>query len=398
MKSFELVIAGGGLTAARAVKSYREAGGEGRIALVSEENVVPYHRPALSKKYLRGEKSDTPIVEDEGFYAENDVELLLGHSVVSVDPGNRRVATDDGPLGFEKLLIATGAAPRRLRVPGVDLDGVFSLRTLEDSRSIREAAVEAEHAVVVGAGFIGMEAAASLRQLGIAVTLIHMGSGLFDILGSAELSDALSRLYEEKGVDVHLEEVVSAFGGTDRLEYVETASGRRFAADLAVVGVGVVPNVGFLDGSGLELDDGVVVGSQFETNVPGIYAAGDVANFFDPLYGRQRRIEHWSNASYQGAEVGRILAGAEGGYDEVSSFFTEVFGVTVKVFGDATRFDELSTHGTLESGMLASYGLDGRLVAVLAVGQDDETEAFAKTLIAEGAPAGTLHALERALS
>jgi NTE family protein len=398
METFELVIAGGGLTAARAVKSYRESGGEGRIALVSEENVVPYHRPALSKKYLRGEKSDTPIVEDEGFYADNDVELLLGHSVVSVDAADRRVTTDRGPLGFEKLLIATGAAPRRLRVPGADLEGVFSLRTLDDSRSIREAAISAERAVVVGAGFIGMEAAASLRQLGIDVTLIHMGNGLFDVLGSAELGDELSRLYDEKGVDVRLEEVVGAFGGVDRLEHVETESGGRFAADLAVVGVGVVPNVGFLEGSGLELGDGVVVGRRFETNAPGIHAAGDVASFFDPLYGRRRRIEHWSNASYQGAEVGRILAGAGGGYDVVSSFFTEVFGVTVKVFGDTTRFDELGTHGSLESGMLASYGLDGRLVGVLAVGQDEETEALAKSLIAERAPAGALHELERALS
>lgn len=391
MKTFELVIAGGGLTAARAIASYREAGGAGRIALVSEEPTLPYHRPALSKKYLRGEKTETPIVEDEAFYSEHDVELLLDTAVTSVDPGARLVTTAGGSIHFGKLLIATGAAPRRLRVPGADLEGVFSLRTVEDSRRIREAAGSAERAVVVGGGFIGMEAAASLRQLGLDVTLIHMGTGLFDLLGSRELSDQLLALYREQGVDVLLEEVVAGFGGDERVEYAETESGLCVAADLAVVGVGVVPNVGVLDGSGLALDNGVVVNERFETSAPAVYAAGDVANFFDPLFDRQRRIEHWSNADYQGTEVGKVLAGRGAGYDTVSSFFSDVFGLTVKVFGDVTRFDEVTTEGTLESGLLATYGDGGRLVGALTVGQSEQVEDLAKKLIAEGAPARALH-------
>src|SRR5687768_10438454 len=241
MNKFELVIAGGGLTAARAVKSYREAGGGGRVALVSEETTLPYHRPALSKKYLRGEKTEAPIVEDEAFYADHDVEVLLETAVTSIDPRSRFVATPDGRIHYEKLLIATGATPRRLRVPGAELEGVFSLRTLEDSQRIRAAAGSAEHAVVVGAGFIGMEAAASLRQLGLDVTVIHLGSGLFDLLGSPDLSEQLLALYREHGVDVLLEEEVAGFGGGDTLEYVEVKSGLCVAADLAVVGVGVVP-------------------------------------------------------------------------------------------------------------------------------------------------------------
>jgi 3-phenylpropionate/trans-cinnamate dioxygenase ferredoxin reductase subunit len=391
MRNFELVIAGGGLTAARAIKAYREAGGDGRAALVSQESVLPYHRPALSKRYLRGETTDAPFAEDASFYRDHDVEVLLETPVASIDPGNRFVTTEAGPLHYHKLLLATGATPRRLRVPGADLDGVFSLRTLHDSEHIREAAGLAEHAVVVGGGFIGMEVAASLRQLDLEVTLIHMGPRLFDLLGSPQLSDELLGLYRDHGVEVMLEQEVAGFGGDGRLEYVEAKSGLCIAADLAVVGVGVIPNTGFLDGSAVSVDNGVVVNERFETSVPGVYAAGDVANFFDPLFGRQRRIEHWSNANYQGAEVGKILAGRGDGYDTVSSFFSEVFGVTVKVFGDVSSFDELTADGTLESGLLASYGDRGRLVGALVVGQSEELEALAKDLISERAPTRALH-------
>jgi NADPH-dependent 2,4-dienoyl-CoA reductase/sulfur reductase-like enzyme len=236
-----------------------------------------------------------------------------------------------------------------------------------------------------------MEVAASLRQLGLEVTLIHKGRGLFDLLGSPELSEQLLGLYREHGVDVLLEEEVAGFGGAARLEYVEAKSGLCVAADLAVVGVGVIPNTDFLEGSGISVDNGVVVNQTFGTSVPGIYAAGDVANFFDPLFGRQRRIEHWSNANYQGTEVGGILAAQGNGYDTVSSFFSEVFGVTIKVFGDVSRFDELTADGTLESGLRASYGENGRLVGALTVGQSEEVEALAKDLIAERAPARALH-------
>jgi NADPH-dependent 2,4-dienoyl-CoA reductase/sulfur reductase-like enzyme len=389
MDRFELVIAGGGLTAARAIKSYRDAGGGGRIALVSTESVLPYHRPALSKRYLRGE-TGAPFAEDDAFYRDHEVEVVLGSAVTAVDIATRSVETDVGDLVYRKLLIASGATPRRLRVPGADLKGIYGLRTLDDSDEIRRAAAGAERAVVVGGGFIGMEVAASLRQLGLTVTLIHMGRGVFDQLGSDELSAQLLALYREQGVDVLLEQEVARFGGEGRLEYVEAKSGLCVEADMAVVGVGVVPNVDFLADSGLALDNGVVVNELFETEAAGVYAAGDVANFFDPLYGRRRRIEHWSNANYQGTEVGKLLAGRGGGYDTVSSFFSEVFGVGVKVFGDVSRFDELTADGTLESGLLASYGEKGHLVGALTVGQSEEVEALAKDLISERAPTRAL--------
>jgi NADPH-dependent 2,4-dienoyl-CoA reductase/sulfur reductase-like enzyme len=386
---FELVIAGGGLTAARAIKSYREAGGSGPIALVCKESVLPYHRPALSKRYLRGE-TDAPFAEDEAFYRKRDVEVLLGMAVTAVDLSARTVTTDGGDVAYGQLLLATGAAPRRLRVPGASLTGIYALRTLKDSDAIRDAARAAGRAVIVGGGFIGMEVAASLRQLGLAVTLVHMGEGLFDQLGSRELSDQLLAVYRDHGVDILLEEEVARFGGHDALEYVETKSGLCVEADIAVVGIGVFPNSEFLEGSGLALDNGVVVNERFETVAPGVYAAGDVANFYDPLYARRRRIEHWSNANYQGTEVGKVLAGQHGGYDTVSSFFSEVFGTTIKVFGDTSQAVQVAAEGSLDSGFVASYGDGGRLVGAISVNQSEEAEALLKDLIADQAPIDAL--------
>jgi 3-phenylpropionate/trans-cinnamate dioxygenase ferredoxin reductase subunit len=226
------------------------------------------------------------------------------------------------------------------------------------------------------------------------VTLIHMGGGLFDQLGSSELSEQLLALYREHRVDVLLEHEVARFGGDAQLEYVEAKSGGCVEADMAVVGVGVVPNIDFLADSGVALDNGVVVNERFETEAAGVYAAGDVANFFDPLYGRQRRIEHWSNANYQGTEVGKILAGQGGGYDTVSSFFSEVFGATIKVFGDTSRADESPAAGSLESGFLASFEAAGRLVGAITVGQSEEFETLIQDLIGARAP---MEALAREL-
>jgi NADPH-dependent 2,4-dienoyl-CoA reductase/sulfur reductase-like enzyme len=394
MKEFELVIVGGGLTAARAVKGYRGAGGGGAVALLAAEPVLPYHRPALSKRYLRGEVSP-PYAEDEAFYADHAAEVLLDTPAAAVDTDARSVSSAAGDLRYHKLLLASGATPRHLHVPGGELPGVYALRTLADSDRIREASRTAERVVIVGGGFIGMEVAASLRQLGLAVSLIHLGPGLFDQFGSTELSAELASLYHEHGVELLLEEEVSSFGGDERFEYVEVKSGVCVAADMAVVGIGVVPNVEYLATSGIALDNGVVVNERFETSAVGVYAAGDVANFYDPLYRRRRRIEHWSNADYQGTEVGKILAGETGRYNTVSSFFTEVFGSRINVFGDLTGFDEIETDGSLAAGrLLVSYGHAGQLVGVLTVGHSEELEAVAKALIGERAP---LDALAREL-
>jgi 3-phenylpropionate/trans-cinnamate dioxygenase ferredoxin reductase subunit len=379
-----LVVVGGGLATARAIKSFRESGGEGRVTLFSLDDVVPYHRPPLSKRFLRGEaeREDT-LVESEAFYREHDVDVHLETGVLSLRVAERALELEDGSTRrFDKLLIASGATPRRLDVPGFEHENVFTLRTLDNSQAIRDTARSSRQAVVVGAGFIGMEVAASLAQLGLEVTMVHRGKGLFEILRARQVEQFLVELYGRRGVQLVLGDEVAEFGGRSRCDSVLTKRGQTFQADLAVVGIGVTPTVGWLEDSGLTLDDGVVVNERWETGADGIWAAGDVARFYDPIYDRPRRIEHWSNANYAGTEVGRLLAGAEAVYDNVSTFFSEVFGLTLKVFGDVDVFDDIVFRGALEDGKAISFYLDGdRLTACLLTGQDEETENRLKELL-----------------
>jgi 3-phenylpropionate/trans-cinnamate dioxygenase ferredoxin reductase component len=387
MSTSTIAIVGGGLATARVVKAYREAGGTDPIRIFSADIDPPYHRPPLSKRYLRGEiERDGTLVEPESFYAENDADLRLGTVVRSVAGGAVELA-DGERVEYGRLVIASGATPRRLPVPGMDLDGVFTLRTLSNSTSIREHARDARRAVVVGTGFVGLEVTASLRTLGVEVTIVDRGTELFRVAEAPPLSAYLAGLYREQGVDLLLNDGVAEIGGDGRVEAVTTTSGERRDAELVVVGIGVVPETEFLEDSGLELSDGVVVNERFETSQAGVYAVGDVARFYDPVFGRPRRIEHWSNANYQGAELGRLLAGAEGGYDVVSTFFTELFGKTFKVFGDTTGHDDLVMRGDFRDGSAIGFYLrGGKIVATVLTGQEGETEEHLKELIRARAP------------
>jgi NADPH-dependent 2,4-dienoyl-CoA reductase/sulfur reductase-like enzyme len=384
-----LVIVGGGLSTGRAIKSYRESGGEGPITLFSKDSQVPYHRPPLSKKFLRGEAEvEDTLVEPEQFYRDHDVDLHLETAVAELDLHDRKLRlTGGGEKAFDRLLIASGATPRKLDVPGSELEGIFSLRTLDDSARIREAAKDARHAVIVGAGFIGMEVAASLSQLGLEVTLVHRGKGLFEILRARPVAQFLQDLYGKNGVELVLGDEVASFNGFSKLDSVETKRGRVAQAELAVVGIGVAPWVDWLQSSGLPLDNGVIVNERFETGPEGVWAVGDVARFYDPVFGKYRRIEHWSHANYTGTKVGELMAGKDGEYDVVSTFFSEVFGFTFRLLGDVDDVDGIVYRGSLEErDAIVFYVLEGRLVGALIVGQDEETENRLKELLARQAP------------
>jgi 3-phenylpropionate/trans-cinnamate dioxygenase ferredoxin reductase component len=384
-----LVIVGGGLSTGRAIKSYRESGGEGPITLFSKDSHVPYHRPPLSKRFLRGEAEvEDTLVEPEQFYRDHDVDLHLETAIAELDVRDRRLRlADGGEKAFDKLLIASGATPRKLDVPGADLEGIFSLRTLDDSARIREAAKDARHAVIVGAGFIGMEVAASLSQLGLEVTLVHRGKGLFEVLRARPVTQFLQDLYGQHGVELVLGDEVASFNGFSKLDSVETKRGRVAQAELAVVGIGVAPWIDWFESSGLPLDDGVVVNERFETGPDGVWAVGDVARFYDPVFGKYRRIEHWSHANYTGTKVGELMAGKDGAYDVVSTFFSEVFGFTFRLLGDVDDVDGIVYRGSLEErDAIVFYLLEGRLVGALIVGQDEETENRLKELLARQAP------------
>jgi 3-phenylpropionate/trans-cinnamate dioxygenase ferredoxin reductase component len=386
--SHDLVIVGGGLTSARAVRSYREAGGTGTVALYSRDGHVPYHRPPLSKRYLRGEAElESTYVEPAAYYEEQGVELMLQTGVARVHPDAHEIELEGGERrSYGKLLLATGGWPRQLSVPGADLAEVTTFRTLDDSIRLREAATGGvKKALVVGGSFIGSEIAASLRVLGLDVTLVHRGTGIFDALKAPELSEELNALFRSEGVDLILGDEVAEFSGNGKLTSARTREGRVIDAEIAVVGIGVAPALDLLEGSGIEADDGVLVDEHYRTNAPDVFAAGDIARFTDPIYGRRRRIEHWSNANYQGTEVGKVLAGAEGGYDVVSSFFTEVFGFSLRVFGDSTEFDEVRLEGSVaDREAVGLYIAGGKLVAALSIGQEEATESELKEAIASG--------------
>ena len=390
MTQRKLVIVGGGLASAKAIASYREGGGEDSIVLVSRDSVVPYHRPPLSKRFLRGEiEADGTLVAPEDFYRENDVELRLETAVERVLPNERVLELQGGErLPYDRLVIATGATPRSLGVPGEELDGVFRLRTLANSAAIREAARSAGRAVVIGGSFIGSEVAASLRTLGLDVTLVHRGPGLFDVLGSTRLMEHLSELYRSRGVELVFGDEAAEFVGNGRLARVRTKQERQLEADLAVEGVGVTLNLDLLEGSGIEVDDGVIADERYESSVPGVFVAGDVANVPDPIAGRRRRIEHWSYANSSGTRLGTVLAGGDPGPLPVASFFSEVFGSTFKVFGDTVGYPVVATRGSFGEGSAAELYADdgGTLRGALVFGLESEAEDELKALIERRAP------------
>jgi NADPH-dependent 2,4-dienoyl-CoA reductase/sulfur reductase-like enzyme len=382
-----IVIVGGGLAAARVVKSYREAGGADPIRLLTDDAAYPYNRPPLSKRYLRGEvDAEGTLVEPTAFYAEHDCRCDLQTSVVAVHERDVELVSGER-VPFDRLVIASGAKPRRLDVRGIDLDGVFTLRTLADSTAIRERAAASRRAFVVGSNFIGLETAASLTQLGLEVTLCDRGRQLFRALEVPAYSAYLEELYRERGVEVLFEDEVAELRGDGHVTSVLTRGGQQRDADVVIVGIGVEPVTSFLEGAGVELDDGVVVNERFEASRPDVYAAGDVARFYDPVFGRPRRIEHWSNASYQGGELGKLLAGSGSGYDTVSSFFSEIFGASVRFFGDATGHDDVVQRGEFANGeVVCLHTADGRIVAALTMGQEDDVHERLRELIRARAP------------
>jgi len=382
-----IVIVGGGLAAARVATAFRKAGGKGAVTMLSSDTDPPYNRPPLSKGFLRGEiEADAVFVEPEATYGELDIDLRLETEVTGLDERAHTVTLGDGSsLPYDKLVIASGSRPRSLGTPGEDLTGVHTYRTLTDATAVRAAAESATTALVIGGGFIGMETTASLRRRGLAVTQIDLADDLYASLQAPPLSQSLERLYREKGVDVILGDKVAEFRGSGgKLTGAVTDAGREIEAELAIVGVGVQPSTAYLEGSGVDLERGtVLVDERFATNVPGIWAVGDIANFHDPVFGHRRLIQHWTNANHQGERLGRLLAGDDTPYDQVAYFFSEVFGTKIGLLGDLDGgHDELVMRGSLEAGSLIGWYLqDDRLVAALIVGQAPEAQEALNALL-----------------
>lgn len=353
MPTFDHVLVGGGLASATAVETLLQRGIAGdRIALIGAEPELPYHRPPLSKGYLLDRASkESVFVKPPSFYDAAGVRLFLGTKVTAVDAVAHTVTTDRGEvLRYGTLLIATGCTLRKLSVQGSDLPGISYLRTLADAEVIKERMMQAKTAVVIGGSFIGMELASAFAQKGLAVTVLHREPAIFDRLGSPEASAFFAQIYQDQGVSLQTEDEVTAVERMrDGRLSVQTRRGAVLPADLVAVGIGVVPNTHCLAGSGIDVDNGIVVNEYLETSAPDVYAAGDVANFFDPLYGRQRRIEHWATAIEHGKVAGANLAARERSdrvsYDAVSYFFSDIFDLSFEYFGDARDTDQTILRG-----------------------------------------------------
>lgn len=360
------VIIGASLAGANAAAQLRKDGFEGRIVLVGEEPDRPYERPPLSKDYLRGETERAKLdVHGPDFYAENAIELRLGTRAVALEPAGREVVLEGGErLRYERLLLATGAAPRRLEAPGAGLAGIHYLRTVGDADAIRAALAVAHRVVVIGGGWIGAEVAASARQLGLPVALVADGAVPLERVLGAEIGAVYRDLHAEHGVDLVLNQRAVAFHGRTVVEAVETADGTRIEGDLVVVGVGALPRTELAASAGLEVGDGVLVNEHLESSRPGIFAAGDVAAAWHPLYETRIRVEHWDNARRQGRAAARNMLGHAEPYARVPYFYSDQYDLSMEYAGYAPAWDRVVVRGDpARREFLAFWLRDGRVVA-----------------------------------
>ncbi|OJF09691.1 NAD(P)/FAD-dependent oxidoreductase [Couchioplanes caeruleus] len=362
------VIAGAGLAGAKAAETLRERGFDGRVLLIGDEPTRPYERPPLSKGHLTGEFDPASVfVHDETFYAEHSIELLTATTVTGLDLAAHTVTlSNDTTLRFDKALLATGAQPRPLTVPGANLPGVHYLRTLADADALATAAASASSVAVVGAGWIGAEVAASLRTRGLPVALIEPATVPLERVLGREVGEIYRKLHAHHGVDLHLGEGVAALHGDRRVEELCTTTGTRIGADLVVVGVGAIPRTQVAAEAGLKVDDGVVTDEYLRTSHPDVYAAGDIANAWHPVFGARMRVEHWANASNQGAVAAANMLGAEQPYTHTPYFFSDQYDFGMEYTGYCPQWDQVVFRGNPDAGEFLAFWLhDGVIAAAM---------------------------------
>jgi 3-phenylpropionate/trans-cinnamate dioxygenase ferredoxin reductase subunit len=371
------VIVGASLTGAKAAEELRTEGFDGRVVLVGTEAERPYERPPLSKEYLRGEAGREKVyVHEAGFYAERDIELRLGRTAVNLDASASELTLDDGArLRYDRLLLATGAEPRRLTIPGGELDGVLYLRSVRDSDALRERISAGSSVVVVGAGWIGCEVAASARRRGADVTVIEPGSVPLERVLGAEVGAIYRDIHSDHGVQMLTGTGVQAFEGATAVERVRTSDGRTLDCDLVVVGVGVEPRAGLAAEAGIAVENGILVDEHLQTGVPGVFAAGDVANARHPFYEDRVRVEHWANALHQGPVAARAMLGRDDVYDRLPYFFSDQYDVGMEYAGLARSWDRVVFRGDPAAReFIAFWLLEDRVVAGMNVNVWDVTD------------------------
>ncbi|HEV3000686.1 MAG TPA: FAD-dependent oxidoreductase [Solirubrobacteraceae bacterium] len=382
------VVVGASLAGAKAAETLRAEGFDGRVVLIGAEPERPYERPPLSKGFLQGtSERDKLYVHDEGFYAEQEIELRTATRVAAIDAGASEAVLEGGErLRYDRLLLATGAEPRRLRVPGAELDGVLYLRDVRDAEELRRRAERARHAVIVGAGWIGSEVAASLRQLGLDVTVVEPSAvPLVNALGP-EVGAFYADVHRAQGVDLRLGAAVAAIEGASAAERVVTAGGDRIDCDLVVVGIGVEPRTELARSAGLALGRGVLVDALGRTSHPAIFAAGDVVDAEHPLYDDRLHVEHWANALNQGPAAARSMLGKGEPYARLPYFYSDQYDVGMEYSGHAVRWDRVVFRGDPAGREFIAFWLAGdRVLAGMNVNVWDVTDPI-QELIRERVP------------
>jgi 3-phenylpropionate/trans-cinnamate dioxygenase ferredoxin reductase subunit len=411
MSKRTFVIVGAGLAGAKAAQELRERGFDGRVVLVGAEPERPYERPPLSKDYLRGESErEKAHVHPAGFYEEKEIDLETGSAVAAIDPGASRVLLEGGrELAYDRLLLTMGAEPRRLPIPGADLDGIHYLRTFADADALRtRLEAGAGRVAVVGGGWIGSEVAASARQRGLEVTVIDPLALPNERIFGTEVGSFYRDVHAENGVEMRLGRGVEAFEGDRAVAGVRLSDGAQVECDFAVVGVGVAPRIELARDAGIEVENGIVVDEHLLTSAPNIYAAGDVANAWHPFYERRIRVDHWANALNQGPAAARSMLGEDVSYERIPYFFSDQYDVGMEYSGYAERWDEVVLRGDpgASEGFVAFWLHDGRVLAGMNVNVWDVNQHVKELIRARrpvdtraladpGTPLDSLLALER---
>ena len=385
--SEHLVIVGGGQAAAQAVQSLRQQSYPGAITMLCDEPYPPYQRPPLSKKYLAGELvRERLMLKPAAFYAEKGVALEQNARVEELDLAARRVRLRDGrTLGYDRLLLATGSRPRSLDVPGAALAGVHYLRTIADVDAIAEELVPGARVLLVGAGYIGLEVAAVLRQRSVEVAVLEAADRVMSRTVSTEVSAFYEQCHREAGVALHCGAAVKALRGATRVSAVETTDGRTFACDVVIVGIGIVPNVELAAAAGLPCDNGIVVDEHAQAADPRVVAAGDCTNHPLPRLERRVRLESVPNAIHQAKVAAATVLGTPLAYSEVPWFWSDQYDLKLQIAGLSTGYDEVVLRGDPATRSFAAFYLrGGELLAVDAVNSPREFIA-GKKLIANRA-------------
>lgn len=381
MSSSEFIIIGGGMVAGYAAKELAARGLKpGQLTIISSDSVVPYERPPLSKGFLSGKETEAGIlINPADWYREQGIDVRLRTSVDKIDFSQKRVFTSrNDALGFEKLLLATGARPRTLDIPGAKLDDVFYLRSMDDSRAIRERAEKSKQAVVIGSGFIGMEVASVLAQKNIRTAMVIREDRVWSRVFTSEMSAFFERYYSDRGVQIVKNSRVASIEGKSSVASAILKDGRELPCDMVVAGVGAVPITELAAKSGLQLENGVVVNEYLETSAAGVSAAGDIANYFDSLFQKRRRVEHWDNAVSQGQHWARVVTGDRRPFVHVPYFFSDIFDLSYESWGDSDGASENVVRGDMQSAKFSVWWLKSEtLVAAFVMNRPDEERQFA---------------------